>query len=1484
MSGTRFFWQGAAGSSSCGACGHDFERRLRLVRCSGGQARWDGWRCRSALLGSLIGVVVLVLSASASGATANGSSVSSLPRVVTPCLEAGHPAQIAPVCVQAVARARTLLKHPDSSGPRSIAPVAPASSLSFASSATSFPAVPPPSGGNSLEIKEVGDGSSRIVGPFGGYSGESSFIYCGVDPNLGASEIYASCAKLIFNDAVTGTKAPPTNEATDVEFDACGKVAGGSHTEGWRNSAHPEEITSGLWVGGLNQTVPASQASACPGIWKVVYSFSQTFTNKETLTSEASGTFQVSLPPGPLPEEMYGLENPGEPNYGRSCEGKPVDCATGNETVAQTDLSVGGRGVPLSFVRAYNAQAAVAQSTPGLLGYGWSSSFSDHLSVSSTEGVATVTVVQADGSTVTFKGNGKPGALTPPKWAQAKLVLNEDGSYTYTLPTQETFHFDSTGRLSSEADRNGNTTTMNRNAEGRLESVTDAAGRKMIFSYNGEGMIESVKDPLGHTVKYTYEGGNLASVTLPGGSSPRWQFKYDGSHRLTKVTDGRGGTTTNEYDSSNRVISQADPAERELTFEYGMSETKTPETKITNHATGAVTKEVFSGGDEPASITHGFGTASATTEKRAYDEAGDLTKVTDDNGHETEYGYDGEGNKTKEVDADKHETKWTYNGTHDVLATTTPDGETTTIKRDSHGNPEVVERPAPASKTQIAKYKYNSLGELESVTDPLERTTKYEYDTQGDRTAEIDPEGDKRTWEYNEDSQETAMVSPRGNAAGAEASKYTTKTERDEQGRPLTITDPLGHKTKYAYDGDGNLETQTDGNSNKTKYTYDADNEPTKVEQPNGTVTETGYNGAGQVTSQTDGSKHVTKYVRNVLEHVTETVDPKERKTLKEYDAAGNLTKLTDAAKRVTTFTYDPANRLTEISFSDGKTHAVKYEYNGDGIRTHISDGSGETSYTYDQLDRMTESKDGHGDVAKYEYDLANEPTKITYPNGKAVTRAYDKDGRLEKVTDWLEHTTKFAYDPDSDLSTTTFPSGTSNVDTYTYNEADQMSEVKMAKSTETLASLAYTRDNDGQLKTTTSKGLPGEEKPSYEYDPNSRLSKAGTTAYEYDTSNDPTKIGSNTYTYDKASELETGPSAKYAYNELGERSKLTPTTGVATTYTYDESGNLIAIEKPKEGKTAGFTDTFTFDGNGLRASQTISGTKSFFTWQMTETVPLILNDTTNSYIYGPGGLPVEQVSSGGTVTYLHHDQQGSTRLLTGSTGTVTGKCSYSPYGAATCEGTTTTPLGYDAQYTNSDTGLIYLRARVYDPATAQFLSVDPLTAISGEPYSYAGDNPMNETDPTGLLFGIELPSWEEVAESIAGWGDKVTFGATKMAREQLGDENVNTCSTAYQAGGYAGLATAALIPGEDEVALPDDASQLGHIFRSAEGHFVEDTPESRQFLTTTVNNPENYVRTNEYGSHIYAQRQSDGSEIWVEVRNGTIQNGGLNTTPRFGP
>ena len=162
-----------------------------------------------------------------------------------------------------------------------------------------------------------------------------------------------------------------------------------------------------------------------------------------------------------------------------------------------------------------------------------------------------------------------------------------------------------------------------------------------------------------------------------------------------------------------------------------------------------------------------------------------------------------------------------------------------------------------------------------------------------------------------------------------------------------------------------------------------------------------------------------------------------------------------------------------------------------------------------------------------------------------------------------------------------------------------------MLKGAETLASLVYTRDSDGQVKKTTSKGLPGAEVTENTYDENSRLTKAGTTAYEYDAANnaDETRHRHLQHTT-KPTSSKTAPALTYTYNELGQRTKTKPSSGPATTYGYDQAGNLTSVERPKEGEVTKIEDTYAYDGNGLRASQTISGTTSYLTWDMAEALP----------------------------------------------------------------------------------------------------------------------------------------------------------------------------------------------------------------------------------------------------------------------------------------
>jgi len=1037
---------------------------------------------------------------------------------------------------------------------------------------------------------------------------------------------------------------------------------------------------------------------------------------------EGTGGPPVNPPPGATQGPGPNPVAPGMPPP-PPC-GDPVDCATGDENQQQTDISIGGRGPGLRVVRSYNAFSAAEAKEAGPWGYGWTGTYGASLTV----GSETATVHEENGSEVVFYKSGSE--YTQAGWNEARLV-KEGSDYIFTLPSQEKLEFNSEGKLTKETERKGNSNTFTYK-EGKLEKVEDGAKRTLTFKYNGEGLVESVKDPMGHTVSYTYSSKQLASVTIEG--KVRWEYEYTSPHLLTKITDGRKHSTTFEYNGSHQVVKEVH-AGHERKWEY-----KTNETKITE-PNGSETVEKYNSASEPTKIISAKGKSDeAITEYEYNGETFEPTKKIDGNKHEWRYGYDSEGNKTSETDPNGDETKWEYDKKHNVIKETTPEGETTTIKRNGAGEPEVIERPI-GSETQKTEYKYNEKGDRTEEIEPLGHATKYEYDEYGDKKLEKDPEGNERKWKYNEDSQEIEETSPRG---------YITKTERDERGLPIKIEDPLKHTTEYKYDGNQNIESETDGNGHTTKYEYNEENLPTKVEQPNKDTIETEYDSEGQMTAHKDGDGHTWHYKRNALEQVVEEEDPLKHVTKKKYDKAGNLEGKEDSEKHTTEYSYDESNRLTKIKYSTGKPSEVTFEYNKDSKVKKTTDETGATENTWDKLDRLTKYKNGAGKTVEYEYNLANLPTKITYPNGKAITREYDKDDRLEKVTDWNSKATSFKYNADSELEKIIFPSGTEDEDKYKYNEADQLAEIEMMKGVIALGELTYERDDDGQVKKTYSVNLPGSTESEDLYDEDNRLAEANKLAYKYDKANNPEEIeGTSGYTYNEADELEKGGGYTYTYNEDGQRTKTKPTTGPTTTYTYDQAGNLAAVERPEESPITKIEDSYAYDGNNLRQTQTINGTKTNLTWDTAESTPIILSDETNSYIYGPEDLPLEQISSGGETLYLHHDQQGSTRLLTNTSGNAETTYTYTPYGGLEASaGTASTPLRYDGQYTNTDTGLIYLRARTYDPTTDQFLTIDPALENTGEPYTYTEDNPENGSDPTGMC---KARSWYDCLEETLG-------------------------------------------------------------------------------------------------------------------------------------
>ena len=145
--------------------------------------------------------------------------------------------------------------------------------------------------------------------------------------------------------------------------------------------------------------------------------------------------------------------------------------------------------------------------------------------------------------------------------------------------------------------------------------------------------------------------------------------------------------------------------------------------------------------------------------------------------------------------------------------------------------------------------------------------------------------------------------------------------------------------------------------------------------------------------------------------------------------------------------------------------------------------------------------------------------------------------------------------------------------------------------------------------------------------------------------------------------------------------------------------------------------------------------------------------------MYGPTSTPIAQYDASDDVEFLLTDQLGSVRVVTDAVGAVVGSASFGVFGALDAVSGAVSAFGFTGAWTDEMTGLVYLRARDYDPATGQFLQVDPAVDDTRQPYAYAYNNPLLWTDPTGLDV------WGDIGAGMLAFGagvlDDLTFGAS---------------------------------------------------------------------------------------------------------------------------
>jgi RHS repeat-associated protein len=206
------------------------------------------------------------------------------------------------------------------------------------------------------------------------------------------------------------------------------------------------------------------------------------------------------------------------------------------------------------------------------------------------------------------------------------------------------------------------------------------------------------------------------------------------------------------------------------------------------------------------------------------------------------------------------------------------------------------------------------------------------------------------------------------------------------------------------------------------------------------------------------------------------------------------------------------------------------------------------------------------------------------------------------------------------------------------------------------------------------------------------------------------------------------GGVTRYSWNSSGQLTSVVAAGGATSTYRYDALGRRVEVNAD------GVIRRFVYSGWNLRNE--FDGTN-------------VLRAT---YITGLElGSTVFEVTRDGNSYYPLVDGQGSVTALADTSGTVVGRTRYSAFGVPRTTGVTDSGFTFTGHQYDDATGLIYARARYYDPTLGRFLSQDPEPAIN--PYVYAFDAPYEFTDPTGRapLTEASFTRWQKFVLWLRG-------------------------------------------------------------------------------------------------------------------------------------
>jgi YD repeat-containing protein len=253
----------------------------------------------------------------------------------------------------------------------------------------------------------------------------------------------------------------------------------------------------------------------------------------------------VNVPPcAPKPE--CPTCNGGKPNSGAS----PIDFATGDTYITETDIRLPGLGGGLTLSRTWNSIAFGGRARVGIFGPNWTSNFEENVFAGS-DGY--MKYVRADGGVWSFgfssrDSNGNPMfTVAGPATEGATLdqeVLQPNPNWTLLFQSGETRVFDYfSGKLLSITDRNGNKSQLTYDSSFRLVTVTDPAARHLYFSYASPSsyLVTGVTSDAGISLSYSYDSlGRLIQCKKPDNTTVSFQYSDPNANLVTAVLDSNG--------------------------------------------------------------------------------------------------------------------------------------------------------------------------------------------------------------------------------------------------------------------------------------------------------------------------------------------------------------------------------------------------------------------------------------------------------------------------------------------------------------------------------------------------------------------------------------------------------------------------------------------------------------------------------------------------------------------------------------------------------------------------------------------------------------------------------------------------------------------------------------------------------------------------------------------------------------------------------